>query len=55
MMADQHKTELRPSKNIQSSLNQETKETHRQPRATQGRPNKTDGNPQNQNNQRQLQ
>jgi hypothetical protein len=45
----------RPSNNIQGSHNQQTKQDHKQPRATQGQPNKTDGNPHKQNNQRQLQ
>jgi hypothetical protein len=45
-----------PSKNIQGSHNQQTKQNQKQkqPPATQGHPNKTDGNPHNQNNQRQL-
>jgi hypothetical protein len=34
---------------------QQTKETLKQPRATQGQPNKTDGDPYNQNNKKQLQ
>jgi hypothetical protein len=55
MMTDQHTAELCPSKNIQGSHNQQTKQNQKQPRATPGRPNKTDGNPHNQNNQRQLQ